>query len=90
MVRWLKGWYGPMLARLLDHWKAISAASVVALAAAGIALGFAGQAFLPNFNEGTLTINMVTLPGTSLETSDRLGRMVEEILLGEPDVVATA
>jgi CzcA family heavy metal efflux pump len=90
MVRWLKGWYGPMLARLLDHWKAITTAAVVALAIAGVALGLAGRAFLPDFNEGTLTINLVTLPGTSLETSDRLGRMTEQILLGEPEVVATA
>ena len=90
MVRWLKRWYGPMLARLLDRWKAITTAAVVALAIAGVALALAGRAFLPNFNEGTLTINLVTLPGTSLETSDRLGRMTEQILLGEPEVVATA
>jgi CzcA family heavy metal efflux pump len=90
IVRWLKSWYGPMLARLLDHWKAITTAAVVALAIAGVALALAGRAFLPNFNEGTLTINLVTLPGTSLETSDRLGRMTEQILLGEPEVVATA
>jgi CzcA family heavy metal efflux pump len=90
MVRWLKSWYGPMLARLLDHWKAITAAAAVALVIAGVALALAGRAFLPDFNEGTLTINLVTLPGTSLETSDRLGKMTEEILLGEPEVVATA
>jgi CzcA family heavy metal efflux pump len=90
IVRWLKGWYGPMLARLLDRWKPITIAAVAALAIAGVALGLAGRAFLPDFNEGTLTINLVTLPGTSLETSDRLGRMAEQILLGEPEVVATA
>ena len=49
-----------------------------------------GRAFLPEFNEGTLTINTVTLPGTSLEESNRLGQMVEEILLSFPEVRATA
>jgi Cu/Ag efflux pump CusA len=55
-----------------------------------VALGLAGRAFLPDFNEGTLTVGMATLPGTSLEESDRLGRMVENILLSHPEVVATA
>ena len=41
-------------------------------------------------NEGTLTLNVVTLPGTSLEESDRLGRRVEEALLAFPEVVSTS
>ena len=49
-----------------------------------------GRSFLPEFNEGTLTINTVTLPGTSLAESDRLGQMVEEILLSFPEVKTTA
>lgn len=90
VVRWLKRRYEPLLDRALAHWYRITAAALILLICAGTALAFAGRAFLPDFNEGTLTINLVTLPGTSLETSDRLGRMVEEILLGEPEVVATA
>lgn len=80
--------------RLLDvtvtRWQPIALASAAALVVSLIALGFAGRAFLPDFNEGTLTIGTATLPGTSLEESDRLGRMVEEILLSHPEVVATA
>lgn len=49
-----------------------------------------GRSFLPEFNEGTLTINTVTLPGTSLAESDRLGQLVEEILLSFPEVKTTA
>ena len=90
IVRWLKRRYEPLLDRALAHWYRITAVSLALLIVAGGALAFAGRAFLPDFNEGTLTINLVTLPGTSLETSDRLGRMVEEILLAEPEVVATA
>ena len=49
-----------------------------------------GQAFLPDFNEGTLTISAVTLPGTSLAESDKMGRLVEQIILQQPEVVSTA
>ena len=50
----------------------------------------AGRAFLPEFNEGTLTISAVTLPGTSLADSDNLGRGLERILLSIPEVTSTA
>ncbi len=66
------------------------AASVALLLAAGAGFALAGRAFLPDFNEGTLTLSAVTLPGTSLEESDRMGRLVEETLLSHPEVVATA
>ena len=49
-----------------------------------------GRAFLPPFNEGALAISAVTLPGTSLEESDRLGAAVERLLLDAPEVAATA
>ena len=49
-----------------------------------------GTAFLPEFNEGSLTVQANTLPGTSLAKSDEIGRRVEQILLAQPEVVATA
>ncbi|GAA6167910.1 efflux RND transporter permease subunit [Sessilibacter corallicola] len=55
-----------------------------------IGLIFAGRGFLPEFNEGSLTVSAVTLPGTALDTSDDIGRRVENILLEQPEVVATA
>jgi len=55
-----------------------------------LALSRTGRAFLPEFNEGALTISAVTLPGTSLADSDNLGRGLERILLGVPEVVSTA
>lgn len=45
-----------------------------------------GRSFLPPFNEGSLTVNVATLPGVSLEESDKIGRQVEEILLTVPEV----
>src|SRR4029078_5551877 len=47
-------------------------------------------AFLPEFHEGSLTVQANTLPGTSLAKSDEIGRRVEQILLSQPEVVATA
>jgi Cu/Ag efflux pump CusA len=49
-----------------------------------------GTAFLPEFHEGSLTIQANTLPGTSLAKSDEIGKRVEQILLAEPEVIATA
>jgi Cu/Ag efflux pump CusA len=49
-----------------------------------------GQSFLPEFQEGALTVTAGTMPGTSLAESDRLGREVERILLSHPEVVAVA
>jgi Cu/Ag efflux pump CusA len=49
-----------------------------------------GSAFLPEFHEGSLTVQANTLPGTSLVKSDEIGRRVEQILLSQPEVVATA
>jgi Cu/Ag efflux pump CusA len=60
------------------------------LVAALIGLGMAGQSFLPDFNEGTLTVGVETIPGTALAESAKLGQMVEEVLLTHPEVVATA
>jgi CzcA family heavy metal efflux pump len=89
-VRRLKADYRRLLDATLTRWKPVSAVSIAAFAISLAALAFAGRAFLPPFNEGTLTVSTATLPGTSLEESDRLGQMVEQILLSHPEVVATA
>jgi len=89
-VCWLRDTYGRVLDATLRRWQAIALLSGALLLAALLGLGLAGQAFLPDFNEGTLTVGAETIPGTSLEESARLGQLVEEILLSHPEVVATA
>ncbi|TYC52236.1 efflux RND transporter permease subunit [Zoogloea oleivorans] len=86
----IKGGYRRVLDATLTRWKGVTLVSVLALVASLVALSFAGRAFLPDFNEGTLTVSTATLPGTALEESDRLGQQVEQILLSHPEVVATA
>lgn len=49
-----------------------------------------GQSFLPEFNEGSLTITTVTDPATSLETTNKLGQLIETELLKIPEVTSTA
>ena len=89
-IRALKRAYRRALAATVLRWELVTGLALAGLVAALVALSFAGRAFLPDFNEGTLTIGVATLPGTSLADSDRLGLMVEQALLSHPEVVATA
>ncbi|RLJ17757.1 CusA/CzcA family heavy metal efflux RND transporter [bacterium endosymbiont of Escarpia laminata] len=90
LARGLKAVYRVILSATIGWWRTITLVSVLALAVTLAAMLTAGRSFLPEFNEGSLTVSAVTLPGTSLEQSDQLGRRVEEILLSHPEVVATA
>jgi len=63
-------------------------ASVVAVAIA--ALSSTGRSFLPEFNEGSINLSMVVLPGTSIDQSDALGRLAERALLEDPAVTSVA
>ncbi|MEE2878272.1 MAG: efflux RND transporter permease subunit [Pseudomonadota bacterium] len=89
LSRKVKEAYGPVLAGTVQRWKILSAFSIGGLIAATAFLGMAGRSFLPDFNEGSLTVSAVTLPGTSLSQSDELGQLVEQIILEQPEVVST-
>jgi Cu/Ag efflux pump CusA len=87
---WLKRRYAPLLSGAMRRWRLVAAVAFALLAVAGVALVLAGRSFLPEFREGTLVVAAVTLPGTSLAESDAMGRRIEEILLGHPEVVTVA
>ena len=74
----------------LDRPRLVVVVSAVLLIAALVAATRFGTAFLPDFHEGSLTISVNTLPGTSLDKSNEIGARVEQILLSQPEVVATA
>jgi Cu/Ag efflux pump CusA len=86
----IKRLYQPVLGWSLDHSPIVVAFSIVLLVAAVFSFRFMGRAFLPEFNEGTLTISAVTVPGTSLAESNQLGNALERILLSVPEVFSTA
>ena len=75
---------------MLRHPWRVAGPALVALVIALVTMPFLGRGFLPEFNEGTLTISAVTLPGTGLPESDLLGRIVERTLLKHPEVVSVA
>jgi len=89
-ARTLKARFAKDLPIALDHPRLVMLTSGLLLVAALVAITRMGSAFLPEFNEGSLTVQANTLPGTSLPKSDEIGRRVEQILLAQPEVVATA
>ncbi|WP_428261650.1 efflux RND transporter permease subunit [Haliangium sp.] len=90
LLRRISALYEPVLSFVLRHPRAVVAGGALTIAVGVTALGFTGRSFLPEFNEGSLTIAAVTLPGTSLEQSDTLGALAERALLADPAVVSTA
>ncbi len=87
---WLKKYYRKALEWVMRHKKSVVGATL-ALFAVALGLFFTlGHSFLPAFNEGSFTINVSSLPGISLEESDRIGRQAEEILLSIPEIQTVA
>ncbi len=90
LLRGFHALYRPILEWCLGHRRTvIGSAGLMVVAAAALVPGM-GRSFLPPFNEGSLTVSVVSPPGIPLAESDRLGSQVEEALLAFPEVVSTS
>ncbi|MCK3686046.1 efflux RND transporter permease subunit [Maribellus sp. YY47] len=90
LVRKLSAAYEKALNWALYHKRVIVFSTLAVLALAIITLSGLGRSFLPAFNEGSLTISVITKPGTSLDESNKIGNLVEAELLSVPEITHTA
>jgi CzcA family heavy metal efflux pump len=86
----LKSGYKHVLDVVLRIKKTVLVATLVLFLGTLVVLPFLGRSFLPEFNEGTLVISAVTIPGTSLTESNAIGKRIEEILLEHPAIASTS
>ncbi len=90
LMAWLLRLYRPSVRWAVDHTGTVVAGSTLALLGALVLVPFLGRTFMPAFNEGALTVAVISPPGITLAESDHLGRQVEESLLAFPEVVSTS
>ncbi len=90
LLRWLKALDRRVLTWTLDRPRLVLAIVSIVVVATCMTLPWMGGEFLPQFNEGTATINLRLEPGTSLAESQRLAGRVETILLEIPEVLSVA
>ena len=90
LVVWLKRHYRIALEWALAHKHGVLGATITLFIGALAGFFTLGHSFLPSFNEGSFTINVSSLPGISLEESDRIGRRAEELLLTIPEIETVA
>ncbi len=88
--RKLQGVYNRALSWAMLHKKAVLSSAIAIFVVALGTFFTLGRSFLPPFNEGSFTINAATLPGVSLEESDRIGREIEKLLLEVPEIQTVA
>jgi CzcA family heavy metal efflux pump len=89
LVRRLKKYDEKLLHRTLRHPYKIMIAAGLLFVLTMATLPFVGTSFLPEFNEGTLTVNVQANPGTSLAESNRIGQISEKLILEVPEVIST-
>jgi len=90
LARNLAYYYERSLIWTMIHKKWVIISTVVLFVVSIVLFARMGRSFLPEFNEGALTISAVCKPGVSLEESDRLGKLMEEELLNIPEVETTS
>lgn len=90
VVRKLSEKYGNALAWSLTHKKWVLIPTLILFIISLYVFSGLGRSFLPEFNEGSLTLSVVNQPGTSLEETHKIGNLVETELLAIPEIFSTA
>ena len=90
VARNLSNAYAKSLQWALNHKKTVIGGTLTILIVALAMFFNMGQSFLPDFNEGSLTISAVCKPGVSLFENNNLGKIIERELLSVPEVTSTA
>jgi CzcA family heavy metal efflux pump len=83
---WLQKMYSKILTHALKVPKMVIGITLGVFVLSLVLLSQLGRSFLPEFNEGSLVIGVVGIPGMSLEESNKTGRLVEELLLEMPEI----
>lgn len=89
LVERLNRWYESALRRAMRMKKLILVSSAGLFVVALFLMTGLGRSFLPEFNEGSLVVSVVSLPGISLEESNKIGTQVEKALLTIPEIKVT-
>lgn len=89
LVRNLNSGYEKALNSAMQFKKLILVTSALLFIGALMLLSTLGRSFLPEFNEGSLVVSVTSLPGISLEESNKIGTRVEKALLTVPEIKIT-
>ncbi|MDO8767821.1 MAG: efflux RND transporter permease subunit, partial [Burkholderiaceae bacterium] len=87
LVTWLKRWDATLLHWSFGHARALLLAAFLLVIVMAASVPFFPRAFLPPFNEGTLTVGVLLNPGTSLTESNRIGTLAEQLVAQVPEVI---
>jgi CzcA family heavy metal efflux pump len=88
VVRVLKSLARRVLVWTLDHTGIVLSVSAVGVLLAIGCVAWMGGSFLPEFNEGSYTVNLQCPPGTSLQESRRVAQRCEQMLMDIPEIVS--
>jgi len=90
LENFLNKYYNIALINIMKFKRAVIGISIALFLAVTFILFGLGRSFLPEFNEGYLTISAVSMPGISLEESNKIGNRIENILLSIPEIAITS
>ncbi|WP_447937020.1 efflux RND transporter permease subunit [Thermomonas fusca] len=86
LMAWTKRRYAPMLAWSLRHRMPVMLGAVALVVGSGFLATRLGSEFIPNLDEGDITVQALRIPGTSLTQSVQMQEALEASLAKLPEV----